>query len=350
MTNETRRLARFASLSLAALLAACGSDGGTGGGGSNPERIEVVVNSVSRTLSIFSPDSANPTVRTVDLGAQGSPVGAAVRGSLAVVPMGTYPFAVVVDLRTGVITHTIPLPANSGATGAAFLDDSIAIIANPNLNTVTPVNAVAGTAKAQLPVGVYPQAVVPGPGAVFVLNANLVNFAPAGPGSVSVITVPTKVDATAPLQGINPTAGAVSGSALYIVNAGHFGGNDGSLSTLNLAAGTETLSTGFGEFPGSVDVGQNGNVYVGVYGLGVLEYNPGIKQLVRGTDNPIVPSPGGSVSAIGFDNAGRMHTLNPGDCSAPGKEYRLTGIVVNRTVTVGVCPFDIKFTQLPAAN
>jgi hypothetical protein len=350
MTNETRRLGRLAALSLAALLAACSGGDGPSTPHGDPERVEVVVNSVSRSLSIFSPDSAAPAVRTVQLGAQGSPVGAAVRGSFAVVPMGTYPFAVVVDLRTGVVTHTIALPANSGATGAAFLDDSIAIIANPNRNSVTPVNVLTGTAKAELAVGVYPQAVVPGPGAVFVLNANLVNFAPAGPGSVSVITSPTKVDATAQLQGINPTAGAVSGNLLFIVNAGHFGGNDGSLSTLNIVSGTETVTPGFGEFPGSVAVGADGNVYVGVYGLGVLEWNPGIRQFVRGPDNPIVPVPGGSVAAVGFDNAGRMHTVNPGDCQAAGKEYRLSGGLVNRTVTVGVCPFDVKFSQLPSVD
>ncbi|HSU14027.1 hypothetical protein [Longimicrobium sp.] len=351
MTNESfRRLGRLAVLSLAATLAACsGGDGpGDPGGGGAPERVEVIVNSVSRTLSILSPDSASPVVRTVELGSQGSPVAAAVRGGLAVVPMGTYPFAVVVDLRTGVVTHTVALPANSGATGAAFLNDSIVMIANPNRNTVSPVNAVTGTIKPELAVGTYPQTVVPGPDVVFVLNANLVNFAPAGPGSVSVITAANKVDATASLQGINPTAGVVSGARLFIVNAGHFGGNDGTLSVLNLATATEEVFTGFGEFPGSVDVGVSGNVYVGVYGTGILEWNPGVHQFVRGLDNPIVPAGGPPVSAVAVDYAGRLHTLNPGSCNAPGKEYRLVGSTANRTVTTGVCPFDIKFTQLAA--
>ncbi|HEX8906480.1 MAG TPA: hypothetical protein VF771_16640, partial [Longimicrobiaceae bacterium] len=275
-----------------------------------------------------------------------TPVGVAVRGALAVVPLGTYPFAAVVDLRGGTVIRTIALPANSGATGVAFLNDSIAFVANPNRNSVSPVNVLTGTVGAEIATGTYPQAVVSASGLIFVLNGNLVNFSPAGPGSITVIGSDRKVIGTLPLTGVNPQAAAVSGSRMFVINAGHFGQADGSLSMLNLAAGTEENFTGFGEFPGSIDVGPDGNVYVGVYGKGILVWNPALRQFVRGLDNPIVPGGAPPVSALGFDVSGRLHTLNPGDCLGPGKEYRLSAATVNRTVTTGVCPFGLAFGEI----
>src|SRR5215212_331238 len=137
-----RRGSRLAALVLAASAAAC-SDGPYVPHGV-PERMEVIVNSVSNSLTLVSTDSATPTPINVGLGAQGTPVGAAVRGAVAVVPLGVYPFAAIVDLRTGTVVRTATLPANSGATGAAFLNDSIALVGNPNRNSVSPVNVNTG--------------------------------------------------------------------------------------------------------------------------------------------------------------------------------------------------------------
>jgi hypothetical protein len=346
-----RRTSRLAALALATLAAACSGDGPSTPN-ATPERVAVIVNSVSNSLTLVSTDSANPVPVNVGLGAQGTPVGVAVRGAIAVVPLGVYPFAAIVDLRTRTV-RTAALPANSGATGAAFLNDSIAIVGNPNRNTVSPVNVNTGTVRPEVAVGTYPQAMVANNGVVFVLNGNLVNFSPAGPGSVTVIGANGSAVATQQLSGINPQAGVVSNGRLYVINAGHFGQADGSLSVINLVSGTEEANAGgFGEFPGSIDVGNDGNVYVGVYGRGILVWNPGLRQFVRGLDNPIVPGGAAPVSALAFDHLGRLHTLNPGDCLAPGKEYRLnaSGFAVNRTVTTGVCPFAIAFTELPAVN
>jgi hypothetical protein len=350
MTNAAfRRIARLAVFPLAAALAACSSGDSPTTPHSSPTKLEVILNSVDNTLTLVSPDSTNPSTRTVALGPQGTPVGAAVRGAVAVVPMGTYPFAAIVDLRTGMVTKMAALPANSGATGVAFLNDSIAIVANPNRNSVSPVNVFTGTVLPEVAVGTYPQAVVSGgTGLVFVLNANLVNFSPAGPGSVSALTSTSAVSATVQLHGINPAAGVVSGTRLFIINSGHFGANDGSLSVINLASGTEENFPGFGEFPGSIDAGPDGNAYVGVYGKGILEWSPALRDFVRGLDNPIVPGGAPPVSALAFDASGRLHTLNPGNCDAAGKEYRLNSgaFTVARTVTTGICPFDIDFTEL----
>jgi hypothetical protein len=246
----------------------------------------------------------------------------------------------------------VPLPANSGATGAAFLNDSIALVGNPARNSVSPINVRTGTVGAEIAVGTYPQAMAEGFGAVFVLNANLVNFVPQGPGSVSVIGPTGVVAGAIPLSGINPTDAVVVGTVLVVINAGEFGKANGSLSIVNLNTGREDVhATGFGEFPGSVDVGPDGLVYVGVYGTGILVWNPNTGQFVRGLNNPLLPGGSAPVSALAFDYAGRLHTLNPGSCApgTPGKEFGLAPpyTTVNRTITTGVCPFSIAFATVP---
>ena len=55
-------------------------------------------------------------------------------------PLGLDNAVAVVDLVDAKVVQTIPLPDNSGATGSAIVDDSIAFVANPNLNTVSRVN------------------------------------------------------------------------------------------------------------------------------------------------------------------------------------------------------------------
>lgn len=347
-----RRLLRLALLSAAALpaLAACDNP-------NSPRnvaaRLAIVVNSVDNSLTLIPVDSATATPHTVGLGSvSASPVSVAARGEFAVVPEGIYPFATIVNLRTGMVTASLPLPANSGATGVAFLNDSIAIVANSNRNTVSPVNLARATVGAEVAVGVYPQAVVEGTdGRVFVLNGNLVNFSPAGPGSVTVIDAAGHAAGTIALSGINPAAGVVRNGKLYVINSGTFGGNNSSLSVVNLSTlAEERVVGGFGEFPGAIAAGPDGNIYVGVYGSGIVVWNPGSLSFVRPISNPIVPGGAPPVSALGFDHAGRLHTTNPGDCASAGKEYRLTALAVDRTVATGVCPFAIAFADVPSVD
>lgn len=350
-TATTRRLARLAILALAPLaLAACDNPNSPRG---KPTHLEIIVNSVDNSLTLVSADSAGADVRTVGLGSvAASPVGAAARGTVAVVPEGIYPFATLVNLRTGTVAGSVALPANSGATGVAFLNDSIAIVANSNLNTVSPVNVNRATAGAAVAVGVYPQAVVEGTdGRVFVLNANLVNFSPAGPGSVTVIDAGGHAAGTVALTGLNPAAGVVLNGKLYVINSGTFGGNNSTLSVVNLSTLTQERSvSGFGEFPGAIAAGPDGNIYVGVYGTGIVVWNPTTLAFVRPIGNPIVPGGAPPVSALGFDYLGRLHTTNPGDCASAGKAYRLVSLTLDRTVNTGVCPFSVAFAELPPVD
>ena len=344
-----RRLAALAVLPFAA--AACEGDGPN-----TPriaERLALTVNSEEKSLSLVPVDGGQGTqARAVGLGAEGTPVGVAARGAFAVVPLGIYPFAAVVDLRTGTLTTRVPLPAGSGATGVEFVNDSIAVVANPGLNTVSPVNVLRGTAGAQVQVGTYPQAIVSDGARVYVLNANLVNFAPAGPGSVTVLDGQLRVVKTVQVSGLNPSAAAFVGNRLYVLNSGSFGGSNGSLSVINLQTlAEESHHTGFGDFPSSIAASGAGELYVGIYGTGIVVWNPRDNAFRVPFASALRPGGSGTVGGLGFDHQGRLHTVNPGTCQTPGTMNRLTSdAVVDRTVTVGICPFGLAFADVPEAE
>lgn len=340
--RRPRSLAALAVLPLLAL-AACGD---TESPPVRPDEYAVVLNSTGRSLSVISIEDT--TVRfTLGIGSQGSPVSMAVRGATAVVPMGTYPAAAVVNLRTREVFN-VPLPAGSGATGVAFANDSIAVVANPSLNTVTPVNVRRLTAGASVAVGTYPQSVAAGNGRVYVVNGNLVDFVPAGPGSVTVLDEQLRPAGTVALTGINSSAGRVVSGTLYVANAGSFGADDGSVSVVGASSLTETSrATGFGNFPGALAGGPGGRLYVATYGTGLLKWNPATGTFDRGPGNAILPGGEAAVAGLGTDSQGRVYVVAPGDCSAAGKLYRLSAAdAVEMEVSTGICPFVVEFTTI----
>lgn len=348
-TRFFRRLAALAVLALPLAAAACEGDGPN-----EPriaERLVLTVNSLENSLSLVPVEGGDGTqARTVGLGAQGTPVGVSARGAYAVVPLGTYPFAAVVNLRTGTVESRVALPANSGATGSDFVNDSIAVVANPGRNSVTPVNVRRGTAGPEISVGTYPAAVISDGARVYVLNGNLVNFTPAGPGSVTVLDAQLGVVRTVQLTGINPSAGVVLGNRLYVLNTGSFGGNNGSLSVVNLQTlSEESHHTGFGEFPSSIDASPGGELFVGIYGTGIVVWNPQTRTFRVPLNAALKPGGSGIVSGLGFGPLGRLHTANAGTCQTRGVVYRLSpdGATLERTVQVGVCPFGIAFVDVP---
>ncbi len=309
----------------------------------------LTVNSVENSLSLVPVDgTTGVAARTVGLGAQGTPVGVAARGDRAVVPLGTYPFAAVVDLRAGTVLHTVPLPANSGATGAVFLNDTLAIVANPGRNSVSAVRVNRGTVGAEVAVGTYPQAVVTDGARVYVINANLVDFAPAGPGSVTVLDASLGLVRTIQLSGINPADAVIRGSRLYVLHSGNWGAGDGSLSVVDLQSlAQEAHHTGFGDFPSSLAMSPAGELHVGSYGGGIVVWNTATRTFVRPSADPRLPGGSGIISGMGFDHAGRLHLADPGDCRTPGALARFGGgDTAERRVQVGICPFGITFADV----
>lgn len=340
------------SLFLALLLplAVTGCDDTTGPGTVSQTPLGVVVNSVDNSLTVFPVDAPNSST-TIGLGGDGTPVGAAVAGELVLVPLGLVPAAAVVDLRTMEIRHTVSLPQNSGATGAAFFGTDSALVSNPQLNTVSVVDAAAGAAGPQIDVGPYPETVVVSGRTAYIVNRHLGDdFQPTGPGTVTVIDLGTlSVTGTIQLTGTNSGAAALHGDRLYILNSGSWGQGNGSLSIVDTGTATEIDHvTGLGDFPGSLSIGPEGLLYIASFSYGVAIWDPATHSFVRSPDEALQPGGSTAVSAVGFDAQDRPYTLRP-FCS-PGEAdiaYRLTAdLAVDRTITVGNCPTAILFTEV----
>lgn len=334
---------------LSFLLSGCDGDGGTVGPDPLPEggEVGVVVNSVEQTVTIFGVDDPGTGVRTVDLHAGGdaTPVGAATRGDRALVPLGLYPAAALLDLEAGQVIRTIPLPEGSGATGAIFLTDSTALVANPDRNSVSHLNLNQGSAGAEIEVGRYPQGFVETDHGVVVVNGELENFEPAGPGTLSILDPQSlAVTGEVTLSGQNPASGVVTSDGhLYILHGGSWGAGDGSLSQVDLSIQQEVAHhEGFGDLPAGL-VYQDGALWASSWSFGIIQWDVELATFLRGPDDPIHPAGIPSSAGLGVDGEGRLYTLTP-DCEAPGRVLRLGGdLTVRDEVNVGICPASLTF-------
>jgi DNA-binding beta-propeller fold protein YncE len=310
----------------------------------------VVVNSIDLSVTVIPVDSIDAR-RTIGIGQAGSPVSLAARGSYAIAPMGFLSSAAILDLASGDVT-SVALPDNSGATGVDFFNDSIAYIANPNLNTVSPVNVIAATAGAEIDVGGFPQGVIASADRVFVLNAELDNtYRPSKAGGVSVIDPSANaVISTVILRGFNPSAAAFGPDGLlYVVNSGTFGQGDGSLSVIDpTTSGEVEHHPGFGEFPGDIAFGPDGYAYISSFAYGVAVWDAAADTFINSPSDPLVVEGQSISSGLGFDDGGRLYTLIPGDCIAPSIAYRVNGGDTDE-IGVGVCPIDIAFTRVESS-
>lgn len=328
-------------------LPACGDEGPTGPD-LTPREVGVVVTSTDVALTVFDVDDPTRS-ETIGLGADGSPVSLALRGRFAAVPLGVVPAVAIVDVREGVFLRTVGLPEGSGATGAAFVNDSIVLVANPSLGSVTPVNVLAGTAGDEIEVGSYPQAIVVEGNRVYVLNAELEDFVPARSSTITVIDASSlAVLETIELSGENAGQASVGPDGrLYVIHAGTWGAANGALSVVDLGTATEVdFVEGFGDFPGSVLVGNDGLVHVGVFGVGMLVWNSSTGSFTRGLDDPVTPGGVASTSGIGIDSDGRIYALTP-DCQDPAVAHRLNASFSSvAEIPVGICPFAIAFTEV----
>ena len=331
------------------VVTACGDGGGITAPVQGPSfAAAVVLNSVDNSLSVVPLDASEGSPFTVGLGPAGTPTTLAARKGVVVVPLGVVDAAAVVDLETRAVRFTVPLPANSGATGAAFLNDSLAVVANPNQGSVTVVNVRSGTAGVAIPVGGYPHRVLAANDTVWVLNAHLgPDFLPTRTGTVEVLTgTPLARMATIQLSGTNPGGAALHGNRLWVVNSGTFLEASGSLSEVS-RPGTETRHvTGFGFFPGDLDVLADGTVAVASYAPGLALWDPVGGAFVRNAGDELVVG-AASIAALGVTPAGQVWVLE-GDCVNPARAFVLDGASLDlvRTVGVGTCPIDVVFAEV----
>jgi hypothetical protein len=318
-----------------------------------PQEVLLVVNSTANTLSIVPVDAPGSAVAVELGGTTPTPVGVSARGGIAVVPLGLDNAVAVVDLRAATVLRRVPLPASSGATGSAMVDDSIAYVGNPGLNSVSRVNYLTGTTS-EVPVGVYPQGLVFTRGKLFVLNGNLVNFAPADASWITVVDPVTNAVATGidsiPLTGEgNAGFGAVGGDGLlYVMNTGNYFSGEGRLSVVDPVGRTELASfSGFGTGPGNVASDGEAKIYVSSFAEGVMEFDTDSNRVLRGAGSGVdIPLN----SAVAVDSRRRIYAIESGACSGgqPGVAHVLDQAFAQiRTITLGECPSGAAVVQIP---
>ena len=318
------------------------------------EEVLLAVNSTANTLSIVPVDAPGSAVAVELGGTTPTPVGVAAREGIAVVPLGLDNAVAVVDLRAAAVLRVIPLPDNSGATGAAVVDDSIAYVGNPGLNTVSRVNYLTG-ATSEVAVGVYPQGMIFTRGKLFVLNGNLdETFSPAGPSWITVVDPATNAVATGidsiPLTGPGNAGFATVGGdgLLYVMSTGSFFGGEGRLSIVDPVGRTEIASfAGFGTGPGNVAADGETRIYVSSFAEGLMEFDTDSNRVLRGAGQGVNIA---SNSAVAVDSERRIYAIESGPCSGgqPGTAHVLDQDFAElRTVTLGECPSGAAVVQIP---
>jgi hypothetical protein len=289
-----------------------------------PEPLELllVVNRLGNSLTIVPVEDAESRAN-VSLGApSGGPRAVAARERFALVPLSGVDAVAVVDLLGRRLVHRIPLPTGSGATGVAVVDDSVAYVANPNLNTVSRVNYLSRD-TAEVPVGVYPQGITFTRGRLFVLNGNLDETGePVGASWITVLDPATNRPASGidsiPLTGSgNAAFAAVAGDGLlYVVNRGGTLEPEGRLSIVDPLERAEIASfSGLGALPGGLATDGDSRVFVSSTAEGLLEFDIESNDLVRGEGEGVsIPSNSG----VAVDSRRRIYAIESGACG-PGQ-------------------------------
>ncbi len=320
-----------------------------------PVEVLVVVNRTARTLSVV-PTSAPNTGVTIPLGATSDvPAGMAARAGIALVPLGDDDAVAVVDLGAGTVLNTFPLPANSGATGAAIVDDSIGYVANPGVNSVTRINYLTGD-TASVAVGVRPQGVVFTRGKLFVLNGNITG-APDSIGTswLSVVDPVTNALASGidsiPLLGPGNARAATVGpdGLIYVMSAGDSGTGEGRLSLVNPVTRVELASfPGFGNLPGAV-AATGDHLFVSSWAEGLMAFDTRLREVTRGAGEGLAVATHSSVATGAHD---RVYAISAGPCSGGtggvAHILRASDLVQTGTIPLGECAGGAMITTIPA--
>jgi hypothetical protein len=318
-----------------------------------PAEVLVVVNRDAHALTLI-PVAAPTTQTSVPLGSTSPvPAGLAASEGIALVPLGDDDAVAVVDLAAGAVLDTYGLPANSGAIGAAIVDDSIGYVANPGLNSVTRINYLTGD-TASVAVGVRPLGVVFTRGRLFVINSNSDGAGdPLGESWITVIDPTTNVSATGidsiPLPGPGNARHAAVGAdgLLYVVSAGDSGTGEGRLSIVNPVTREELGSFGgFGNFPGTVAT-LGSRIFISNRAEGLMEFDGHTRTMVRGAGDAIPPT---GIVAVAVGGSDRIYTLVAGSCGAAD-----ASIVVRRAdyrgltpIAAGQCGVALLLATVPA--
>jgi hypothetical protein len=321
-----------------------------------PTEVLLVVNGTARTLSVI-PTGSPGTAVTVPLGGTSPvPAGIAAREGIALVPLGDDDAVAIVDLAAGTVLDSYGLPAGSGATGAAIIDDSIAYVANPALNSVTRLNYLSGD-TASVAVGVTPQALIYTRGRLFVVNGNLDGGGdPLGASWITVIDPVTNAKATGvdsiPLLGPGNARSAVVGAdgQLYLMSAGDSGVGEGRLSIVNPVSREEIASFGgFGNAPGAVTTFGD-HLFASSWSEGTMEFDTRLRELERGAGEGLAIPTNSSVAASA---SGKLYAVSAGPCAGGTggvvHVLRASDLAETGTIPAGECATGALIATIPVA-
>jgi len=263
-------------------------------------QIGIVVNSTANAIRLFQLGDPTET-RSIALGASSAvtATGITVRGERAVVPLGNAASVAILDLRSLTI-ESFFLFASGNATGSAFVDDEVVIVANQETDEVGAFSlgqadpAISRTTV----VAPFPTDIVTiSDSLVLVVSGNLDDaYMPAGEGVVTAIDPRTMaVIDTVHTGGTNPQLADLGPDGMvYVVNTGDYVAP----STMAIIDPVAMVRTGLVEGlpPGSGDVhaGGDGLVYVSAFFTGTVVWDPGSESFVRGAGDPVcAPLQGG---------------------------------------------------------
>ena len=276
-------------------------------------QIGIVVNTLGNSLRLFQ--LGEPTeFRDVPLGASSAvtATGISVRGDRGAVPLGNAASVALVDLTTQRIESYFLFPSGN-ATGSAFVDDDVVLVANQTTHEVGRFSATqsSGDITETVSVTQFPTDVIPLSDSVaLVVSGNLDNFAPVGDGVVTAIDPRTMtIRDTVGTGGENPQFGDVGPDGLlYVVNTGDYV-NPSSLAVIDPVTMSRVKVTGgFPAGSGDVHVDARGLVYVSAFFGGTVVWNSVTETFVRDGSDPVcAPIAGG-----GCRGAFSAHTATDG--------------------------------------
>lgn len=323
-----------------------------------PEETLVVLNAGDVSLTLLPVADTEPPTTIVlgDIG--GTPLYLATRGSQGLITTGAGNTVARVDFSFGQSPLVYRLEAGAGAAGAAFVNDTLAYVANPSTDRATRFNFKTGD-TVSVAVGHTPTAVAVTRGRVFITNANLelpcAGPAPCvrGPSWLTVIDPERNVVIDSiPLAGPgNALAIEVGGDGLlYVLSAGAGGTESGRLSIVDPVLRLDVGSFGgFGPLPNDLATDRRERLFVTSLAAGLMEFNTRTRRVVRGEATAI---PLQSGTAVTVDDQGLVYAIQSGSCVTTPGRIRIfrPNLTEARIVPAGVCPVDAVIVKLPPAE
>lgn len=320
-----------------------------------PEETLIVLNAGDGTLTLLPLTSADHS-RTISLGdVGGTPLRLAARSDQGLITTGSGNTLARIGFSVGQSPIVYQMAAGAGAGGAAFVNDTLAYVANPFVDRATRINFRTGD-TVSVATGRSPGAVAVARGRVFIANANLEPECAGplpcvrGPSWLTVIDPErnTVVDSIALSGPGNALAIEVGGDGLlYVLSAGAGGTASGRLSIVDPVLRSEVGSfAGFGVLPNDLASDRRERLFVTSFAEGLMEFNTRTRRVVRGAGAGIPLRFG---TAVEVDDAGLIYAIEAGLCDGSLGRIRIfrPDLTETRIVPTGVCSVDAVIVKLP---